>query len=250
MKRIALYIIIGFLAQMIDGSLGMAYGVSCRTFLKTAAGLPAPVASAVIHIAEIPSSLVSGISHMRIGNTDKALLKKLLIPGIIGGALGAWFVTGLGDRLEIPIDLYLILMGIFILRKAASKQIRQRNLGGFVYPLGFAGGFLDAAGGGGWGPIVTSTLVASGNDVRKTIGSVNAAEFFVTIAETTTFVVLIRDFLSYTGIIAGLIIGGVIAAPIAARICKKIPARPLMAAVGIVVIALNLYNLIRYLIAL
>ena len=245
MKQFVLYILIGFLAQLIDGSIGMAYGVSCRTFLRTATRLPAPIASAVIHVAEIPSSLVSGISHARIGNVDRALLKRLLIPGILGGILGAWFLSGLGDRLEKIIEVYLLAMGAFILYKAIAGARKVRDPGRLTMPVGFAGGFLDAAGGGGWGPVVTSTMLAAGGDVKKTIGTVNAAEFLVTVAETTTFAIFLRTLSSYGVVIAGLILGGVAAAPLAARICKKIPARPLMALVGLVVILLNLYSLVR-----
>lgn len=245
MNKLIIYILIGFMAQMIDGSLGMAYGVSCRTFLRTVAKLPSPVASAVIHIAEIPSSLVSGISHYKIGNVDKKLLPKLLIPGVIGGVLGAWILVDLGDRIAAVIDIYLIVMGIIILRKAARFGHRGSLPGKLISPLGFAGGFLDAVGGGGWGPVVTSTMVAAGDDVKKTIGTVNAAEFLVTIAETTTFAIFISDFSGYGYIIMGLIIGGVVAAPIAAKLCSIIPERVLMAIVGVLIIVLNILNLLK-----
>lgn len=244
--RFALYILIGFAAQIIDGTLGMAYGVSCRTFLKAAAGLPSALASAVVHVAEVPTTLASGLSHLRLKNVDRSLFLPLVIPGVLGGALGAWFLSSVGDALEPVIDAYLIVMGAVILRKAFQKERKERRLGRGIYPLGFAGGFLDATGGGGWGPVVTSTMVAVGHDVKKTIGTVNTAEFLVTVAETTTFVVLLRDFTSYWQIILGLIVGGVCAAPMAAWICKKIPVRPLLAIVGTLIIALNLYNLIAW----
>ena len=250
MSTVFLYIVIGFAAQMIDGSLGMAYGVSCRTFLRSVAQIPAPITSAVIHCAEIPSSLVSGISHLRVGNVDRKLLLRLVIPGMIGGIAGAWFLAGFGDRLEPLIHLYLIVMGLIILIRAwkmrkhsSPKEEQQEQLTAtppWILPLGLAGGFLDAAGGGGWGPIMTSTMVATGQNVKKTIGTVNAAEFLVTIAETTTFAIFLHNIRSYWMIILGLVIGGVIAAPIAARVCKKIPTRPLMALVGILIIVLNL----------
>lgn len=245
MKQFALYALIGFLAQMIDGSIGMAYGVSCRTFLRTAGRLPAPVTSAVIHIAEIPASLVSGIAHARIGNLDRQLLKRLLIPGVIGGVIGACFLSGMGDRLEKIIEVYLVVMGAVILYKAFSGTKKQRDLRRLVAPIGLAGGFLDATGGGGWGPVVTSTLVAAGGDVKKTIGTVNAAEFLVTVAQAATFAVFLRALPAYWLVILGLICGGVVAAPLAARVCKKIPARPLMVLVGVVIILLNLYALLR-----
>jgi len=245
--RFLLFVLIGFAAQIIDGTLGMAYGVSCRTFLKTAAGLPSALASAVVHVAEVPTTLASGLSHLRFKNVDRSLFLPLAVPGILGGVLGAWFLSSAGDSLEPFIDAYLIVMGIIILRKAFQEKQKERHLGRAIYPLGLAGGFLDATGGGGWGPVVTSTMVAVGHDVKKTIGTVNTAEFLVTVAETTTFVVLLRDFTSYWQIILGLIVGGVCAAPLAAWICKKLPVRPLLAIVGLLIIALNAYNLILWL---
>lgn len=246
MLKFLLFVVIGFAAQMIDGTLGMAYGVSCRTFLKSVAGLPSALASAVVHVSEVPTTLASGLSHLRFKNVDKSLLWKLMIPGIVGGVLGAWFLSSVGDALEPFIDGYLIIMGIIILRKAFQKERKERHIGNAIYPLGLAGGFLDATGGGGWGPVVTSTMLAVGHDVKKTIGTVNTAEFLVTVAETTTFVVLLQDFSSYKLIILGLIVGGVCAAPLAAWFTKKIPVRPLLAIVGILIIGLNIYNLIGW----
>ena len=231
--------------RILDGTLGMAYGVSCRTFLKTVAGVPSALASAVVHVAEVPTTLASGLSHIRLKNVDKSLFLHLVIPGVIGGVAGAWFLSSAGDALEPFIDAYLIVMGFIILRKAFRKSQKERHIGKGIYPLGLAGGFLDATGGGGWGPVVTSTMLAVGHDVKKTIGTVNTAEFLVTLAETTTFVVLIRDFTSYWPTILGLVIGGVCAAPLAAWICRKIPVRPLLAIVGILIIALNLYSLLQ-----
>ncbi|MFA6948585.1 MAG: sulfite exporter TauE/SafE family protein [Eubacteriales bacterium] len=248
--QLIIYIIIGFLAQMIDGTMGMAYGVSCRTFLRSVAGLPPALASAVVHVSEIPTTLVSGISHFAMKNVDKKLLLKLLIPGVVGGVLGAYFLCGAGDVLEPVIDVYLIIMGGIIISKAIrGKHDGDGKIGALVYPLGLAGGFFDAAGGGGWGPIVTSTMVARGGDVKKTIGTVNTAEFIVTIAETTAFAALVGDFTSHMPIILGLVIGGVIAAPFAALLCKKIPVRPLLAAVGTLIAGLNIYNLIKFFIS-
>ncbi|MBQ5952166.1 MAG: sulfite exporter TauE/SafE family protein [Lachnospiraceae bacterium] len=240
--EILIYIAIGFAAQIIDGSLGMAYGVSGRTFLRTFAGLQSALASAVIHIAEIPASLVSGISHYRIRNVNKNLLLRLMVPGVIGGAAGAWFAASAGDRIETAIEIYLILMGIVILRRAVMGRPGGRGIGRLILPLGLAGGFLDAVGGGGWGPVVTSSMIAAGEDAKRSIGTVNAAEFAVTAAEATAFVILIRDIGSCGSIIAGLVIGSVIAAPLASRICKRVPERPLMAAVGLLIIALNLIS--------
>ena len=242
-----LYIVIGFAAQIIDGTMGMAYGVSCRTFLKTACGLPSAMASAVVHCSEIPTTLASGISHWRLKNIDYSLLLKLLVPGVVGGVLGAWVLSGVGDVIEPFINVYLVVMGVIIIIKAFKKAPETpKTVGGYIYPLGFAGGFLDAAGGGGWGPVVTSTMLATGYDAKKTIGSVNAAEFVVTIAETTAFFALVSDFTSYWRIILGLVIGGVCAAPLAAWLCKKIPVKPLMCVVGALVAGLNIYNLVVY----
>lgn len=243
--KILLFILIGFTAQMIDGSLGMAYGVSCRTFLKTVSGLPSAMASAVVHCSEMFTTFASGISHLKLKNISKDLFLKLMIPGIIGGVAGAWLISSIGDIIEPFIDIYLIIMGLVIFSKAFGKNRKERTTTGpLIYVLGLAGGFLDAIGGGGWGPVVTSTLIATGHEPRKSIGSVNASEFLVTVAETTTFVVFINDITAYWYTILGLVIGGVIAAPLAAAICKKIPIKPLLAIVGLVVIVLNVYNLL------
>ena len=241
-----LYILIGFLAQCIDGTLGMAYGVSCRTFLRSVVKLPAAMASAVVHCAEMFTTLVSGISHLKLKNVMHDMLWRLMIPGVIGGALGAWFLSQIGDVLEPFIDLYLIVMGVIIFLKVFRKGKRKpKKLGWKIYPLGLAGGFLDATGGGGWGPVVTSTLLANDQDVKKSIGTVNTAEFVVTVAETTTFVALASDMRSFWPMILGVALGGMIAAPFAAYICKKVPVRPLLAVVGLMIIGLNIYNLIE-----
>jgi len=242
-----LYVLIGFAAQCIDGTLGMAYGVSCRTFLKTVAGVPSALASAVVHCSEIPTTLVSGIAHIRLKNVAKDLLWKIAIPGVIGGILGAWFLSNIGDALEPFIDLYLIVMGCIIISKVFRPGPKEpRKVGSYVYPLGFAGGFLDATGGGGWGPVVTSTMLASDHDVKKTIGTVNTAEFLVTVAETTTFMAFVSDFTQYWQIILGLVAGGVIAAPFAAWLTKKLPIKPLLGIVGSVIVILNVWNLIHW----
>ncbi|MBP3890904.1 MAG: sulfite exporter TauE/SafE family protein [Solobacterium sp.] len=244
MNQIWLFILVGFLAQMIDGTLGMAYGVSGRTFLKTFLGLPSSLASAIIHVAEVPTTLVSGVSHLLLKNVDKDKLLKLAIPGIIGGAIGAWFLSDFGTYLEPFINVYLILMGIRILIKAIQPKILTKEMGKSIYVLGFVGAFFDACGGGGWGPIVTSTMMARGSDAKKTIGTVNTAEFLVTVAETTSFVLLIENLHLYASMIVSMIIGGVIAAPIATYLCKKLPTKPLMIAVGILIIVLNIYSLV------
>jgi len=231
------FIVVGFVAQMIDGALGMAYGVSSTTFLLSI-GIPPAAASASVHTAEIFISGVSGLSHLRFGNVDKKLFKKLLIPGVIGGVLGAYILTAVPGKMIKPfIALYLLIMGLIILRKAL-KKIRETEVRTKLFPLGIVGGFFDAIGGGGWGPIVTSTLVARGHSPRFAIGSVNLAEFFVTVAEVATFFTIIG--LTHWRIIVGLIIGGVLAAPLAAWVCKRLSSRALMIIVGVLIIGLSI----------
>ncbi len=231
------YIIVGFFAQIIDGALGMAYGVTSTTFLLSL-GIPPAAASASVHTAEIFASGASGLAHLRFGNVDKKLFKKLLIPGIAGGILGAYILTAVpGKTIKPFIAFYLLIMGLIILRKA-FKKIEQKEVKTKLLPLGISGGFFDAMGGGGWGPIVTSTLVARGHNPRFSIGSVNLAEFFVTVAEVATFLTIIG--LAHWQIIIGLIIGGVLAAPLAAYVCKRLPSRALMIMVGLLIVALSL----------
>ena len=239
MAQFLLYVLVGFVAQTIDGALGMAYGVSCTSFLLSI-GIPASLASASVHVSEVFTTFVSGISHFKFGNVDKKLFTSLLVPGILGGIIGAYVLTNFpGDALKPYISGYLLLMGIRIIYKSFKEfQKEPKDLGRKIYLLGFVGGLMDAVGGGGWGPIVTTTLVAQGNSARKTIGSVNASEFFITLAEAITFLL----FLSITNwkVIAGLMVGGVIAAPLAAIITKKIDPKKLMLAVGILISFLSI----------
>lgn len=237
-QNIIIFIILGFIAQIIDGCLGMAYGVSANTFLLTI-GISPAAASASVHTAEIFTTAVSGYSHYQAGNVSKELFKRLLIPGVIGGALGAYILTALPTDIIKPIvAIYLALMGARILYKAFQKNHPDMIQNSKMVLLGLTGGFLDAIGGGGWGPIVTSTLMARGNNPRKTIGSVNLTEFFVTLAESITFILTIG--LVHWQIILGLIIGGVIAAPLGALIVKWIPKKTLMILVGVLIILLSI----------
>jgi len=227
---------------MIDGALGMAYGVSSTAFLLTLGVSPA-AASASVHTAEIFASGVSGLSHLKFGNVDRVLFRKLLIPGIIGGILGAYILTSLpGEKMRPLVALYLLVMGAIILRKAV-KKVREAGVFKRLAPLGLAGGFFDAIGGGGWGPIVTSTLVAGGEKPRFAIGSVNLAEFFVTVAEAATFFLAMG--LVHWKAILGLTIGGVLAAPLAALVCKKLPSRLLMILVGALIIGLSIRTILK-----
>lgn len=238
-----IFLTVGILAQMIDGTLGMAYGVSCNTFLRLA-NIPSAVASASVHLAEVFTTLVSGISHFKMKNVDKKLFYSLIVPGVIGGVIGAYLLSNIDDKYISPIiSAYLIIMGFIIFFKALRKNQKKKAIGNAVYPLAFAGGLSDAMGGGGWGPVVTSTLVAADQDVRTTIGSVNAAEFFVTVAESITFFLSLGNITDQLIPITGLIIGGIIAAPLAAYLCKKIPVRPLLGGVGLLIIIVNIYKL-------
>lgn len=234
---------VGFLAQMVDGALGMAYGVTATTFLLVTGASPA-AASASVHIAEIFTTGVSGIAHAKFGNVNKQLFVRLLVPGMLGGILGAIVVTQIDGAVFMPyISAYLLLLGIYILSKA-FRQLRLRTQAPrHVGKLALFGGFADAAGGGGWGPIVTSTLVGSGTDPRTTIGSVNFAEFFLTLASAAVFALLMET--NTWPLILGLVFGGMFAAPFAAVLCKKLHARTLLILVGTLIVIVSLYNLYR-----
>jgi uncharacterized membrane protein YfcA len=237
--NILVFVAFGFIAQLIDGALGMGYGVSCNSFLL-GLGLPPATASASVHTAEIFTTGVSGISHWKIGNIDKKLWARLIIPGVVGGVLGAYILTELpGNTIKPFISAYLLIMGIIIIRKAfRNNPASQRELPPRVISgLGGIGGFFDAIGGGGWGPIVTTNLIASGKNPRYSIGSVNSSEFFVTVAQSVTFFLTIG--LSHWPVILGLMLGGVIGAPLAAIATKRLPSRALLVMVGVLIIFLS-----------
>lgn len=228
----------GFVAQMIDGMLGMGYGVSATSFLLSFGVTPA-MASASVHTAEVVATGFSGASHWANGNVALSYVKKLMIPGIIGAVIGAYILTSIpGGVMKPIIAAYLMIMGIVILFKARRKIETTDASETKLVPLGLAGGFFDAIGGGGWGPIVVGTLLARGNPPRITIGSVNFAEFFVTIAASATLLLTIG--VGSWEPIAGLAVGSALAAPLAAKLTGKIPARPLLISVGILVIVLSL----------
>jgi uncharacterized membrane protein YfcA len=238
--NILVFVIVGLAAQLIDGALGMAYGVSSTTFLLSI-GISPAVASASVHAAEIVTSSISGLSHWKLGNVNAQLVKQLLIPGVIGGVLGAYILTAVPVSIIKPVvSAYLLAMGVVILRRS-FQPVREVPSRTRLAPLGLLGGFFDAVGGGGWGPIVTTTLVANGNNPRFVVGSVNLAEFFVTVCESITFILTVG--LTHWNIILGLIIGGGIAAPLAAYICKKLPTKTLMRAVGVLIIFLSIRTL-------
>jgi uncharacterized protein len=234
-----LFILAGFIAQMIDGALGMAYGVSASTFLLSI-GIPPAAASASIHTSEIFTSGVSGLMHLKFQNVNKKLFKTLLLPGILGAAAGAFTLSYLEPYnyiLKPLIAMYTLYLGIIIVRKALGKKktkIKTKN----IPKLASFGGFMDSVGGGGWGPIVSSTLIAGGRHPRYTIGSVNLTEFFVALASALTFMTIIG--ISHWNIIAGLILGGVIAAPIAAFAARKLPTKTMLIVVGVLIILISI----------
>jgi len=240
-----LYVLVGFIAQMIDGALGMAYGVSSNTFLLSL-GIPPAAASASVHMAEVVTTGISGLSHWKLGNVDWKLVRRLLLPGVMGGVIGSYVLTSIdGSILKPYIAAYLLFMGGVIIYKALTIKPEQEvddYHGPRISVLGLIGGFCDAIGGGGWGPVVTSTLVARGKHPRMTIGSVNFSEFFITLSESITFV-LALSFGQYWRIILGLLIGGAIAAPLAAMLSQKLPLKTLMIVVGILIIVLSIRTL-------
>jgi len=231
----------GFLAQLIDGALGMAYGVSC-TSLLLGLGLPPATASASVHAAECFTTGASALSHWRLGNIDRGLFLRLVLPGVLGAALGALLLSALpGEAMKPWVAAYLLVMGVLILRKALAPPVPAGPLRR-VAPLGFIGALVDSLGGGGWGPVVSSTLLARGGEFRKVVGSVNASEFFVTAASSAVFLVTLG--LGHGDVILALAVGGVLAAPLGAWAAKHIRPRPLMLVVGLVVIALSLRTLL------
>jgi uncharacterized protein len=233
------YLMGGFIAQMIDGALGMAYGVTATTFLLTL-GIPPSVASASVHSSEIFTSGVSGYLHLKFGNVNSKLFKTLLIPGVIGAIAGAYLLTSLEEYIYVikPIVAgYTLILGILIIKKALKKRIEKRPFTKIGW-LAMLGGSMDAIGGGGWGPIVSSTLIARGRHPKYTIGSVNLTEFFVSLASSVTFITLIG--FSHWQVIVGLILGGMVAAPIAANLSRRLPIKTMMILVGIVVIVVSL----------
>jgi uncharacterized membrane protein YfcA len=195
-----------------------------------------------VHLAEVFTTGFSGLSHWKLGNVNKALFKRLVIPGVIGAVVGAYIVTSIDGKVIRPwISSYLLLMGLYILVKAFRRIVVATEPPTYVAPLALVGGFVDAVGGGGWGPVVTTSLLSSGQEPRRTIGSVNAAEFFIAIAGGVSLAVL-GGFTIWTTI-AGLIFGGLFAAPLAAVLTKRAPTKLLMVIVGVLITGLSIYNL-------
>lgn len=237
--------IVGIIAQTIDGAIGMAYGITATTFLLSQGVSPA-IASSSIHISEIFTTGASGLSHWRLNNIDKKLFLNLVFPGIIGGLVGVLILTNIDGKILKPwISLYLLLMGLYIILKAFKKNIFNGKINAKkITPLAFTGGAVDAIGGGGWGPVVTTTLLSSGHEPKTTIGSVNSAEFFITTATGLSFAIFIG--VSNPEIIFGLIAGGLLIAPFAAKITTKLPTKLLMFIVGILITSLSLITVIKF----
>ena len=238
------FIAIGFAAQAIDGALGMAFGVISNTLLVGVLGVPPALASQRVHAVECFTTATSGISHLLHGNIDKVLFFKLLIPGMIGGILGAYVLTSLDAEVVKPFVLaYLTAIGLMLLWRGI-KYPPQAKPATVVAPLGLIGGFLDAAGGGGRGPVVTSNLLIQGADPRKVVGTVNAVEFFMTVTISAAFIYHL-GFADLAGATLGLLIGGIAAAPFGAWAAKHIPARPMLVMVGVVLTATSAFGVWR-----
>jgi len=240
-----IFFAIGVFAQLVDGTLGMGYGATSTSFLL-AYGVPPVISSTGVHVAEMFTTGASAISHHKFGNINKKLVKHLLIPGVLGSIAGAYLLSDVinGDVIKPFIAVYMIVLAIIIIKKALAKTIvkkKTKKLG----ILATFGGFMDAVGGGGWGPIVTSTLLGRGRNPRYTIGSVNAAEFAISFASGITF--MLFGGIHGWQVIIGLILGGVIAAPLGAYLVNKIKRKPMMVAVGVLIILLSLKTLSKLL---
>jgi uncharacterized protein len=243
--------LVGFVAQLVDGSLGMAYGVTSTTLLLAAGTNPA-AASATVHLAEIGTTLASGISHWRFDNIDWKVVAKIGIPGAFGAFAGATFLSSLSTETAAPImSIILLVLGAYVLIRFTAFGLPRGNLGKplrkrFLGPLGLVAGFVDATGGGGWGPVGTPAILASGRLApRKVIGSIDASEFLVAIAASLGFLFGIGSQNIDFAWVAVLLLGGVIAAPIAAWLVRHIPPRILGSAVGGVIILTNVRTLLR-----
>ena len=233
---------IGFAAQMVGSSLGMAYSITCSSVLL-AMGINPAMVSATVHTSEVANRLISGLSHLRFGNVDNVIFRRLAQSGIAGAVCGVLIITRIPVAIMRPLTAFILLaMGIRVLVMGLLK-LRIQHKSTRLAPLGFTGGFVDVIGGGGWGPVVTSTLLLRGNQPNVVIGSVNFAKFFVAIAESVFLIIMLKT--PQWDIIVGLVAGGVIAAPLSAYCCRKIPQRILMVLVGALVCLLSLRTLFK-----
>jgi len=245
-----IFAFVGSIAQLIDGSLGMGFGLTSSTLLLTL-GTSAAVASAAVHFAEIGTTLASGVSHWHAENIDKKILVRLAIPGGIGAFMGATFLSSIDlSSSKIFISTLLLFLGFLLLyrnlfQSSAPQVSDPNNNPRFLTFLGFSGGFVDAAGGGGWGPVVTPTLMTTTNMApRKIIGTVSAAEFIVAVSASVGFLLNINKLDMNWSIVGGLALGGMLMAPVAARIVSKLPRKQLAILVGVAVIVINGYRII------
>ena len=244
-QEFLVFFAIGVFAQLVDGTLGMGYGATSTSFLL-AYGVPPVVSSTAVHVSEMFTTGASALSHHRFGNINKKLVKHLLIPGVLGSITGAYLLADVinGDIIKPFIAVYMIVLAVIIIKKALKKSIVKKKTKKLGY-LAVFGGFMDSVGGGGWGPIVTSTLLGRGRNPRYTIGSVNAAEFAISFASGITF--MLFGGIHGWQVIIGLILGGVISAPLAAYLVNKIKRKPMMVAVGVLIIVLSLKTLSKLL---
>ncbi len=251
MRAFLLFALAGLIAQLVDGSLGMAYGVTSTSVLLAAGTAPA-IASASVHLAEVGTTLASGASHWRFGNVDWRVVGILAVPGAVGAVLGAYVLVNMTESAEPYMAGVLLLLGVYVLLRFSSRAVAKRVVSGprpggrFLGPLGLVAGFLDASGGGGWGPVATSSLLASGRlEPRKVVGSVDTSEFVVALAASIGFLfTLAQEGIDYTVVLA-LMLGGVIAAPFAAYIVRLLPARVLGTGAGGLIIVTNARTLLN-----
>lgn len=251
MRTIVLIGLVGFAAQLVDGSLGMAYGVTTTTLLLAIGTNPA-AASATVHLAEIGTTLVSGVSHWRFGNVDWRVVRRIAIPGAIGAFLGATILSKLSTEAAAPIMAGILLaLGVYILVRFTFSGIPRQHLGKplrkrFLSPLGFVAGFVDATGGGGWGPVGTPAILASGRlEPRKVIGSIDTSEFLIAVAASLGFLFALGSQGINFAWVAAILVGGVIAAPIAAWLVRHVPPRLLGSSVGGLIVLTNVRSLLR-----
>lgn len=235
------FIAVGFAAQLVDGALGMAFGVISSTLLVGVMGVPPALASQRVHVVECFTTGVSGISHLFHRNIDGKLFLKLVIPGVIGGFTGAYLLSSIDAGMVKPfVLLYLAGIGLYLLWRGLMypPKLKEAKL---VAPLGLIGGFLDAAGGGGWGPVVTSNLLIQGADPRKVVGTVSSVEFFLTLTISAAFIYHL-GVADLAGATLGLLIGGLMAAPLGAWAAKHFPAKQMLILVGIVLTVTSAYG--------
>jgi uncharacterized membrane protein YfcA len=250
-KTLVLLALVGLGAQLVDGSLGMAYGVTSTTLLLAIGTNPA-AASATVHLAEIGTTLASGLAHWKFGNVDWKVVARIGVPGAVGAFAGATFLAGLSTQVAAPVmSLILLTLGVYILTRFTLRGIDRRHLGKpmrkrFLGPLGLLAGFVDATGGGGWGPVGTPAILASGRmEPRKVIGSIDTSEFLVALAASLGFLVALGSQGVDVAWVVVLLLGGLIAAPLAAWLVRHIPPRMLGSLVGGIIVLTNTRTLLR-----